>query len=47
MAILKKENVVLRETDEGKIKELEARGFVKVTEADLKPKAKKKGETKE
>ncbi len=40
MAILKMGNVILRENDESKIKELEAIGYKKVTEADLKRKKK-------
>ncbi len=39
--ILKKENVILRESNESKIKELEAIGYKKVTEAELKAQKKK------
>ena len=46
MAILRKENVILEEKDEGKIKELEANGYEVIPAAELKPKkeATKKGE---
>lgn len=47
MAMLKKENVILRENDGGRIRELKAIGYKEVTEAQLKPKQKpaaKKGE---
>ncbi|MGG3958417.1 hypothetical protein ABEV20_04015 [Bhargavaea massiliensis] len=42
MAILRKENVILRETDEGKIEELKLAGYEEITEEDLKPKKQNK-----
>jgi hypothetical protein len=42
MSIYRKDNVILREADSKKAKELEVLGFEKVTEDDLKPKAKRK-----
>lgn len=42
----RKDNVILRESDEGKGKELLAAGFEKITEADLKPKKAAKKEEK-
>lgn len=47
MAIFKKENVILRESDNGRIKELLVRGFEEVKEEDLKPKKAAKKEGKE
>lgn len=44
MAILRKENVILTEHDPGKIKELEAQGYEKVSEEDLIPGKKKEKE---
>jgi hypothetical protein len=38
LAILRKENAILREEDLSKIKELKALGYEEVTEDDLKPK---------
>jgi hypothetical protein len=42
MGIYRKDNVILREPDSKKAKELEALGFEKVTAEDLQPKAKRK-----
>nr|MDH3162302.1 hypothetical protein [Bacillus licheniformis] len=38
MAILRKENVILREDDTGKIEELKFQGYEEIKEEDLKPK---------
>ncbi|MBU5327633.1 hypothetical protein OIO07_11785 [Bacillus paralicheniformis] len=38
MAILRKENVILREDDAGKIAELKFQGYEEIKEEDLKPK---------
>ncbi|WP_161491007.1 hypothetical protein [Anoxybacillus sp. UARK-01] len=46
MAILRKENVILRENNEAKIKELKAAGYEEVTEDDLKPKKATKAPSK-
>lgn len=37
--MFRKDNVILNETDKGKQKELEALGYERVSEADLKPKS--------
>jgi hypothetical protein len=42
LAILRKENAILREEDPSKIKEIKALGYEEVTEDDLKPKKEKK-----
>ncbi|WP_158077365.1 hypothetical protein [Caenibacillus caldisaponilyticus] len=44
MAILRKENVILREDNAAKIKELKTLGYEEVTEEDLKPKKSNKKE---
>lgn len=44
--LFRKENVILREENAGRQKELLAKGFEKITEADLKPKKAKKEDKK-
>lgn len=36
--LLRKENVIIREENKGKIEELKLNGYKEITEADLKPK---------
>lgn len=40
--LLRKENVILNESNKGRIEELKLQGYEEVTEADLKPKQAKK-----
>jgi len=47
LAILRKENAILREDDPSKIKELKALGYEEVTEDDLKAKKAQKESKKE
>lgn len=44
--LLRKENVILREENKGKIEELKLSGYEEIKESDLKPKESKKASSK-